>query len=123
MTPSAPGLKLGGHHEPTDDPEILRRGVADADQNPARQFLQRYIPEGDGPVLSMQACMYTNSPDDHFIIDRHPRHPNVTLACGFSGHGFKFSPVIGEILSELACENKTTLPIDFLSLKRFGGEK
>ena len=67
----------------------------------------------------MRICMYTNSPDHHFIIDRHPAHPRVTLACGFSGHGFKFASVVGEILADLATEGKTKLPAQFLGLSRF----
>jgi glycine/D-amino acid oxidase-like deaminating enzyme len=59
------------------------------------------------------------TPDEHFIIDRHPNFENLVLAAGFSGHGFKFAPAIGEALAELAIDGKATLPIDFLSLKRF----
>ena len=63
--------------------------------------------------------MYTNTPDGHFIIDRHPRHPQVILACGFSGHGFKFAPVVGEILAELATYGHTRHPIELFQLARF----
>ncbi len=120
MTPSAPGMKLAGHNypAPASDPEVLRQGATAADAAPARHFLSRYMPDADGPILSLQPCMYVNSPDKHFILDRHPTHPNVTLACGFSGHGFKFAPLIGQILSELVCDGRSTLPIDFLRLTR-----
>jgi sarcosine oxidase len=67
----------------------------------------------------MQICMYTNSPDHHFIVDRSPAHPHVTLACGFSGHGFKFASVIGEVLADLAIDGRSKLPIEFLGLNRF----
>jgi glycine/D-amino acid oxidase-like deaminating enzyme len=60
------------------------------------------------------------SPDEHFIVDRHPAHANVVFAAGLSGHGFKFAPVLGQALADLALEGKTLLPIDFLSLVRFG---
>jgi sarcosine oxidase len=70
-------------------------------------------------MLSMRVCLYTNSPDGHFVIDAHPEHENVTVACGFSGHGFKFAPVIGEALADLATTDSTALPIDFLGLGRF----
>jgi len=63
--------------------------------------------------------MYTMSPDSHFIIDRVPETKRAWVAAGFSGHGFKFMPVIGEALSDLALEGKSDLPIDFLSLDRF----
>ncbi len=65
-------------------------------------------------------CMYTNSPDHHFVIDRHPGYRRVALACGFSGHGFKFASVVGEILADLATGGKTDLPAGFLGMKRFG---
>ena len=57
--------------------------------------------------------------DGHFVVDRHPEHPAVTLACGFSGHGFKFAPVIGEALADLALAGRSELPIGFLGLGRF----
>ena len=59
------------------------------------------------------------TPDNHFIIDRHPRFESLVYATGFSGHGFKFAPVIGESLADLALENRTSLPIGFLSAERF----
>ena len=59
------------------------------------------------------------SPDEHFIVDRHPQHANVVFAAGLSGHGFKFAPVLGRALADLALDGGTELPIDFLSLARF----
>jgi glycine/D-amino acid oxidase-like deaminating enzyme len=67
----------------------------------------------------MRTCLYTNSPDSHFIIDHHPKLPRVILACGFSGHGFKFASVVGEILADYATRGKTDLPAQFLGLSRF----
>jgi sarcosine oxidase len=67
----------------------------------------------------MCTCLYTNSPDHHFIIDKYPRDPRITLACGFSGHGFKFASVVGEVLADLAIDETTKLPAQFLGLKRF----
>ncbi len=68
--------------------------------------------------------MYTMSPDGHFIVDRHPAQPNVAIAAGFSGHGFKFTPVIGEALIDLATEGRTEIPVRFLGLDRFAdGQK
>jgi len=74
-------------------------------------------PGRDVRLLRTMTCLYTLTPDEHFIIDRHPRHQNVFFAAGFSGHGFKFAPVIAEALADLALDGKTTLPIDFLRLK------
>jgi glycine/D-amino acid oxidase-like deaminating enzyme len=59
------------------------------------------------------------TPDEHFVIDRHPHHESLILAVGFSGHGFKFAPAIGEVLADLVLHGKTNIPLDFLSLKRF----
>jgi sarcosine oxidase len=68
----------------------------------------------------MRTCLYTNSPDGHFIVDRHPASRHATIACGFSGHGFKFASVMGEILADLATTGTTALPVGFLGLGRFG---
>ena len=71
--------------------------------------------------LSTKICLYGNSADENFIIDKLPGFENnVSIACGFSGHGFKFASVVGEILADLAIDGKTQLPIDFLNAKRFG---
>jgi len=64
-------------------------------------------------------CFYTMSPDEHFIVDRSPLDPNVVFAAGLSGHGFKFTSVLGETLAELAMNGTTGLPVEFLSLARF----
>jgi sarcosine oxidase len=63
--------------------------------------------------------MYTVTPDRHFVIDRHPRHPHVAIACGFSGHGFKFAPAVGEILTDLTLEGRTRQNISRFSAARF----
>ena len=89
------------------------------DEQTFRSVLQKRIPDADGPLLSLRICLYTNSPDRYFIIDRHPRHPRVVLACGFSGHGFKFSTVVGQILADLGTKEKTEHSIGFLGLSRF----
>jgi monomeric sarcosine oxidase len=73
---------------------------------------------GSAPrLLSAKTCLYTMTPDEHFIIDQHPLQENIFLAAGFSGHGFKFAPVVAEALSDLVLEGKTSLPVDFLSLR------
>lgn len=70
-------------------------------------------------VVRTRTCLYTMTPDEHFVIDRHPRYPELIFAAGFSGHGFKFATAIGEALADLALEGRARLPIDFLGLKRF----
>jgi sarcosine oxidase len=80
----------------------------------------KYLPSARGPVMRQKICLYTMSPDGHFIVDRLPGYDNVVIAAGFSGHGFKFAPVIGEALADLAQYGRSELPIEFLGLKRFG---
>lgn len=82
-----------------------------------KNFVQQYF-IGCGPeLLSYKTCFYTMTPDENFILDLHPKYKNVSFAAGFSGHGFKFSSVIGEILSHFATTGSTKLPIDFLRLR------
>jgi sarcosine oxidase len=120
MLPDNPGFKLASHKRssPTDV-ETLDRDVHDSDEQAVREVLRDHIPQADGPLLSMRVCMYTNSPDHQFIIDRHPQHANVIIACGFSGHGFKCASGIGQMLAEMALDGRSSLPMDFLGLKRF----
>ncbi|HET7597286.1 MAG TPA: hypothetical protein VFK15_10170, partial [Burkholderiales bacterium] len=73
----------------------------------------------DGPMLDMKACLFTNSPDEHFMIDLHPEHRAVAIAAGFSGHGFKFCSVVGEIMADLALEGRTRHDIALFRLDRF----
>ncbi len=114
------GLKLGHHWlGPTTDPESVVRDVDDADEADWRPALERYLPGANGPVAGAKVCLYTSSPDEHFIVDRHPTLSNVTLACGFSGHGFKFASVMGEALADLTMAGHSDLPVGFLSLSRF----
>ena len=115
-----PGFKIAHHfHGQPTTPQTINRIPQPEDEADFRHVLERYIPDADGPLLSMAVCMYTNSPDSHFIIDRHPSSERVMIACGFSGHGFKFASVMGEALADLACDGGTNLPIEFLSLARF----
>jgi sarcosine oxidase len=120
MTAESPGFKIALHARGSvTDPDQVNRELNSADEETFRECLRQHIPRADGPVLSMRTCLYTNSPDSHFIIDRHPRQPRVLLACGFSGHGFKFASVVGEVLADYATQGKTDLPAAFLGLSRF----
>ena len=76
------------------------------------------VPALDGPCLHSATCMYSNTPDEHFVIARHPDSENITVACGFSGHGFKFVPIVGEILADLAIDGVTGHPISLFDPKR-----
>jgi sarcosine oxidase len=120
LTPESPGLKVAHHGPgPAADPNTIDRTPRAEDEQSFRGAIRKCLPDADGPLISMRICMYTNSPDHRFILDRHPHHPRVTMACGFSGHGFKFASVIGEALADLAMKEKSDLPIDFLRLARF----
>jgi len=120
IIPGRPGFKSAHHfHGPQTSPQTINRVPQPEDEADFRPWLTTFIPEADGPLLSMAICMYTCTPDSHFIVDRHPRHPNVAIACGFSGHGFKFSSVMGEVLADLATHGSTRHPIGFLGLGRF----
>lgn len=115
------GLKLA-HHFPSQvtDPDNVNRQTTDEDTENVKYCLNKYLPGVFASVLSTKICLYGNSPDENFIIDQLPGYEeNVSIACGFSGHGFKFSSVVGEILADLAIEGKTGLPIQFLNAKRF----
>lgn len=72
----------------------------------------------DKPIRTSD-CLYTLSPDGHFLIDRHPEHDQLLFAAGFSGHGFKFASALGQILADLVTGKKPQLPIEFLSADRF----
>jgi sarcosine oxidase len=85
-----------------------------------REFAAKYFPSGNGPTMSLRACLFTNTPDEHFIIDLHPRHSQVVIAAGFSGHGYKFCSVVGEILADLAVQGSTRHDIGLFQLNRFG---
>lgn len=116
-----PGLKVGHHArgKVVADPYKLDREIRPEDEKTFRPALKFFLPDADGPLISLRVCMYTYSPDGNFIIDRHPEHTRVTVACGFSGHGFKFASVVGEALADLATKRSSDLPIDFLNLSRF----
>jgi sarcosine oxidase len=120
MMPDSPGLKLADHSFGTPtDPDRVARELTPGDERTFRPAIEQYLPDAEGPTLAMRTCLYTHSPDQHFVIDRHPAHERVTLACGFSGHGFKFASVIGEVMADLALEGGSKLPIEFLGLGRF----
>ncbi|TYL38426.1 N-methyl-L-tryptophan oxidase [Natronococcus pandeyae] len=116
-----PGFKIGryNHREKTVDPDAFEREPTQEDERLLRSFAERYFPEGAGPTMRLQTCLFTNTPDDHFVLDTLPDHPQVAVGAGFSGHGFKFASVIGEILADLALEGETDHPIEMFSLDRF----
>ncbi|WP_116452934.1 N-methyl-L-tryptophan oxidase [Blastococcus litoris] len=99
-------------------PEGLDREVRPEEVEFLAADLRRIIPTLPGRSLDAVACMYTTTPDEHFVIATHPHHAQVTIACGFSGHGFKFVPVVGEILADLAIDGTTRHPIGLFDPRR-----
>lgn len=97
------GIKVARHHDgQAADPDTVNRAISPAEVDDMRSIVQRFLPDAAGPIQQSTVCLYTNTPDEHFWIDRHPAHPNVLVASPCSGHGFKFASVIGEVLGELA---------------------
>ncbi|MET7398493.1 N-methyl-L-tryptophan oxidase [Dactylosporangium sp. NPDC005572] len=92
-------------------PDAVDRTIHDEEIAYVREHLSSRVPAAAGPFLRGKTCLYTNTPDEHFVIARHPLHSRVTVACGFSGHGFKFVPVVGEILADLSLTGTTSHPI------------
>jgi sarcosine oxidase len=115
------GVKAAVHGSSIEcTPESVDREIHERDlANVVRNLTPRF-PALNGQIVRAQTCLYTMTPDEHFVIGRHPEFAPVSIACGFSGHGFKFAPVIGEILADLAIAGTTSHPIDLFSPLRFG---
>ena len=114
------GLKVAKHSgdTPVTDPGKLDRSVESTDRQRVEAFLKTYLPALSLRPTRHAVCMYTMTPDEHFLVDRHPHHAQVVFAAGLSGHGFKFTPVLGQILADLALDGRTSEPVDFLRLDR-----
>jgi sarcosine oxidase len=116
-----PGFKIGKYHhrsELVDDLDHMDRECHPVDEEVLRVGIRRYFPDADGPTMAMKTCLFTNSPDEHFILDRLGGAPQVGVAAGFSGHGFKFCSVVGEIMTELMLDTTTRLNIEMFRLNR-----
>jgi len=116
------GLKLASHRRgEVTEPDAARVDVSESEIKKVIDFVMKYMPEAGHEVITAKSCLYTYSPDEHFIIDSLPRYEGrVVTACGFSGHGFKFVSVVGEILADHVEKGRTMLPIDFLNMGRLG---
>jgi len=117
-----PGVKIGMHSGgDVVDPRTIDRSVEESDYAPTiLPFIERNLHGFTGKVVDMAMCMYTMSPDEDFVVDRHPEHDRVVFATGFSGHGFKFTPVIGEYLASLSASDDVSVRPDF-AVSRFAG--
>ncbi len=116
-----PGFKLGRYHHLKEqvDPDTMEREPNAQDEEVLRDFTRRYFPDAIGPTLALKTCLFTNTPDGHFIIDRLPDCPQVSIAAGFSGHGFKFCSVVGEIMADLSQRGETSHDLSLFKLDRF----
>jgi len=114
-------IKVAKHHhrDETVDPDACDRTVSAQDEALIRAAVADHLPAANGPLKAAETCLYTMTPDGRFLIDRLPGAPNIIVASPCSGHGFKFAPVIGEILADLATSGATAHDIARFSLRRF----
>lgn len=117
---AVPGFKVGRLHHRHEqvDPDDCDREPNAADEALLRMFVERYFPLGAGATVDLKTCLFENSPDEHFVLDVHPAHEEVVFAAGFSGHGFKFASVVGEILADLALGGRTRHDIEIFRYAR-----
>jgi monomeric sarcosine oxidase len=115
------GFKCTQHgiHEPTD-PDTMKRETDPEMEAKVRRFMGQHIPRmADARLVNSKICLYTMTPDEHFVIDRHPAYPHIAIGAGFSGHGFKFSTLIGKLLADLSLENPIELDRSMFRIDRF----
>jgi glycine/D-amino acid oxidase-like deaminating enzyme len=114
-------IKIGNHHKgEVVDPYAFNNQVGDDFINRCREFFARMIPAlATAQVRQSHICIYNNSPDDDFIIDYHPRFSSMLIATGFSGHGFKFGPLVGRLTAELLLDGKSRDVLERFRLARF----
>jgi len=114
-----PGFKLGvSDPTPVVDPDAMDREPTRAEEELHRRFAERYFPAGAGPTVGLSTCLWTMSGDEHFLLGRPDGHDAVTVGAGFSGHGFKFASVTGEVLADLAAEGETGHEIGAFDVNR-----
>lgn len=116
-----PGVKLGRYERDGESgaPDAISREPVLADEVRLREFAERHMPEGAGPTVALKTCLFELSRDEHFLVDRHPVAPAAVVGAGFSGHGFKFCSVIGEILADLVLDGATRHDIGLFRFDRF----
>ncbi|WP_397334380.1 FAD-dependent oxidoreductase [Paenibacillus glycanilyticus] len=119
------GLKIGRHDggvpwQPGETPAPF--GAYPDDEGDLRSALEAFMPGAAGRLLQSAVCKYELTPDERFLIDRHPEHPQVIIAGGFSGHGFKFSSAVGELLADLVQGFDSERDLSLFSLSRFTQE-
>jgi sarcosine oxidase len=113
------GVKVALHHQgQITDVESIDRNVSSEETDAMRVIIEVTIPDLAGPILRTEVCMYTNTPDGHFLIDFHPDLPQVLIASACSGHGFKFAAVMGEIVSDLVIKRKSEFDLSPFRVSR-----
>ena len=113
------GVKIGVHHHgEMTQPERVRRDVAPGEIERAQQLLAQHLPLAAGSLRSATVCLYTNTPDEHFLLDYYPACPQVVIASPCSGHGFKFSPVIGEIAAAMLRNESVKFDLGLFKISR-----
>lgn len=117
-----PGFKIGKYHHRAEpvDPDLPRREVDANDEHVLRACVATHFHGANGPLLRASTCIFTNTPDEHFIIDRHPGTPEVVIVSACSGHGFKFCSVVGEIVADLVCDGRSAHDLSLFRIGRFG---
>ena len=118
------GTKIGryGHLKENINPDSISREITDLDIATLRVPMEKYFQPTNPEPLFSQVCMFTNTPDEHFVLDYLPGNDNVFIASGFSGHGFKFASVIGELISDLMVDGGTEFDLGLFSLDRFNSK-
>jgi sarcosine oxidase len=116
-----PGFKFGKYHHRHEqiDPDTMEREPDRVDEAVLRAASLRYFPESAGPLMSLKSCIFTNTPDEHFILDTLPGEDRVVVASPCSGHGYKFASEMGEIIADLATTGETAHDIGLFQLDRF----
>ena len=115
-----PGFKIGVYHHEreTGDADALSREPTERDEAILREAIRGYFPDADGPVLSLRCCLFTNTPDEHFVLDTLPDAPQVVVASPCSGHGYKFASVMGEVLADFATGSPSGFDLSLFRLDR-----
>jgi sarcosine oxidase len=116
-----PGFKVGKYHHRHEsvDPDEMNREPTPTDERILREYVEGYFADADGPTMRLETCLFTNTPDERFVIDTHPEYPQVVVAGGFSGHGFKFSSVVGSVVADLVEAGETDHSIEQFGIDRF----
>jgi sarcosine oxidase len=114
-----PGVKVGlSDPTPAVDPDTMDRDPTDTEERRHRAFVRRHLPAAAGPTMGLATCLWTMTDDEHFLLGRPDGHDSVTVATGFSGHGFKFASVLGELLADLVVDGRTRHDIGIHDVNR-----